>query len=92
MTLTLMFRWCNATARDVGAERHRYTGVSREAPWELTTIRIPTVVLPEIPAVQMRTFNHIYCTHHTSSVTEHMLNRLRLILKTTGFEELSEVF
>lgn len=91
MTLTFRFRGWNSTARNVCAECHRYTGVSREAPWEMTAVRIPTVVLPEIPAVPTSTFNHTRIHTHIThvTVTEHMLNRLRLSLKTTDFEELS---
>lgn len=72
--LTFRFRGCDFTARDVGAECNRYIGVSGEAPWELTTIRISTVVLPKIPLVHKRKFNYIDITH--GAISEHMLNRL----------------
>lgn len=56
--LAFRFRFSDSTARDVGTVCNGYTGVSSEAPWELTAIRIPTVVLPEIPVVHKHIFNH----------------------------------
>lgn len=86
MTLTFRFRGWNSTARNVCAECHRYTGVSREAPWEMTAVRIPTVVLPEIPAVPTSTFNHTRIhTHHTCYCYRAYVEQTAIELKIDRF-------